>query len=272
MLALDPRFDMIEAARELVDRAAQRSLRVDFRVTGKIHEREKDVSHFVFNRLFVSARHRAVEFFDLLGNLRARATGIGPIEADALYLLADALGAGQGGKAARHAAQDAPLALLFGLDLLPIAQHFVGVLRVEIPEHMRMAMDKLFHDARDHVVNREGAFTTPELRLEHDLEEEIPKLFADGRAVSRIDRVDDLTGLFERVLTQGLERLFSVPRTAIRSQEPLHHPDETRERRAILKVERRHRTRGVFIETQKRAGQFRRGHDESGISTGGSTR
>lgn len=120
-----------------------------------------------------------------------------------------------------------------------------------------MPRHELLDDARDDVVDREGAFTTAELRLEDDLEEQIPELLAELGAVARIDRVDDLAGLFQRVFAQGLERLFAVPRATVRREQPPHDGDEPGQGRTVLLLERRHGPGLVFVESFQGHGRGR---------------
>ena len=86
---------------------------------------------------------------------------------------------------ARDPRQHAPLALLLGLELLPVAQHLVGVLRRQVAEDVRVPVDELVDDALDDVVDGEAALASRELRLEDHLEQQIPQLLAQGGAVCR---------------------------------------------------------------------------------------
>ena len=87
-------------------------------------------------------------------------------------------------------------------------------------------MDQLLHDARDHVVDGEGAFAATELGLEDHLQEQVSQLLADGLAVPGVDGVDDLTGLLERVLPERLEGLLAVPRAPIGFAKAFHDADQ----------------------------------------------
>ena len=107
----------------------------------------------------------------------------------------------------------------------------------QIAEDVRVAVDELVDDAGDDVVDRKASLAARQLGLEDDLEQQVPQLLAQGLAVARVDGVDDLAGLLEDVLAQGLEGLLAVPGAAVGSEQPAHHPHEAREGRAVLKLE-----------------------------------
>src|SRR5262249_41042646 len=154
---------------------------------------------------------------------------------------AHALGAGERRQAARHTAEDPAPLLLRRFDLLPVAEHLVGILRFEIAEDVRVAVYELLDDPAHHVVDREAPLAPAELRLEDDLKQQIAELLAERFPIAGVDRVDHLARLFEDVPPQRLEALLAIPRAPVRREEAAHHPYEARQRGAVLERERRNR-------------------------------
>ena len=145
------------------------------------------------------------------------------------------------------------------LDLLPVPEDLVGVLRVHVAEDVRVAMNELLDDAGDDVVDGERALLAAELGLEHDLEEQVAELLADRLAVAGVDGVDDLAGLLEGVFPERFERLLAVPRAAVGGEEPAHDADEARQRGAVL---------GLQGGTGRGTSSSKRGSDmPAGLST-----
>src|SRR5581483_11243466 len=120
VLFLHAFFDVIEALRELVDRPAERALGIDLEVAREIHEREEAIAHLFLDRVGVLLFDGGFELAEFLADLGARALLVLPIEADAGDLLADALGARERGERSRNAGEDAPIAFLLRLELLPV--------------------------------------------------------------------------------------------------------------------------------------------------------
>ena len=104
---------------------------------------------------------------------------------------------------------------LAGLDPLPLAVHVRGGTRLGLAEHVGMAPDDLGRDRRPDVGHVEHALLGGELRVEDDLEEEIPELTGELRRGTALERVVDLVRLLEQVVAQRLVRLLPVPRTAV---------------------------------------------------------
>src|SRR5262249_27750506 len=132
VLRLHPRLDVRKAPRELVDRATQRALGVDLHVTREADGRDEGVAHLLFARGTATALDRTIELADLLTDLRARPLRIGPVEADALDLLADPLRPHERRETARHAAEQAAVLLLLRFDALPVGEDLVRRLRIEV--------------------------------------------------------------------------------------------------------------------------------------------
>ena len=208
-----------------------------------------------------------VELRQLLGDLRARARGVAPVEADLRHLLADALRPGEGGQRTRHAVENAATAgavgrLLRRLDLLPVGDDVARVARLLVAEDVGMPAHQLVHDAADHVVDGEGALASGNFRLENDLEQEVTELLAQVLALAGaavLDGVDDLAGLLERVLPQALERLLAVPGAAVRGEEATHHADEAVQGAAVLLREGGHRPFGGLVEASEVRSRGRHG-------------
>jgi hypothetical protein len=92
---------------------------------------------------------------------------------------------------------------------------------------MRVATHELLANPEHHVVGAETVRRARQLRQEHDLQQQIPELFAQRRALAAVDRVHDFAGLFQHVAPQGGGRLFTIPGAAIGSQQPLHQLHQT---------------------------------------------
>ena len=61
------------------------------------------------------------------------------------------------------------------------------------------------------------------LREEHPLEDVVANLFAQRVHVAALDGVDHFVRFFEHVMRQRFERLFAIPRTALRRPQRPHH-------------------------------------------------
>ncbi len=58
------------------------------------------------------------------------------------------------------------------------------------------------------------------------LEHQVAEFFREMRPVARIDGVEDLVGLFERVRLDGVEGLLAIPRTTAGSAQASHDLDQ----------------------------------------------
>src|SRR2546423_1326430 len=113
--------------------------------------------------LHVAAPDRGGDLADLLLDLGEAALPARPVEADLAAAIAELLRADE--RRRRWDAVEpprAPLALgrlLGGLDLLPLHEHLAGgVDALRRREHVRVAVNELVADRRDHVVDVERAF------------------------------------------------------------------------------------------------------------------
>ncbi len=128
-----------------------------------------------------------------------------------------ALGAQQRGQRWGHAVEGrlraAHLAALGALDGLPVFKHLTRARDGGFAEHVRMPPDEFRHHGPHHVVEREGAGRLGDVSVEEDVQEEVAQLACERRSVAAVDGVDDLVGLLDRQLPDGLVRLLAVPRT-----------------------------------------------------------
>jgi len=59
-------------------------------------------------------------------------------------------------------------------------------------------------------------------RLEYDLKQQIPQLFAQRLGRTAVDRLQHLVGLLDQVGAQRREGLLTIPGTAVRPAQPIH--------------------------------------------------
>ena len=117
------------------------------------------------------------------------------------------------------------LAVLLLLDLLPVAQHRRGVLRVDVAEDVRVAVDELVGDGVGDFVEGEAAFLLGHHALEHHLQEHVAKLLDVVRAlVGAVHRREQLVCFLQKARLQGGEGLLPVPGAALfRIPQPDHY-------------------------------------------------
>jgi hypothetical protein len=75
--------------------------------------------------------------------------------------------------------------------------------------------------------------------VEDDLKQQVAEFVSKPLWVVRIDSVEDLVRLFEKMFGQRAMRLFGVPRTAAGCPETSHHLEETED--AVSAFARRNR-------------------------------
>ena len=123
-----------------------------------------------------------------------------------------------------------------GFDLFPVAQYACcrpccfGIDARSIPrgsrrvfsEHMRMTAHELAIQMVKHLGDREAALVRCHLCIKQHLQQQVAEFFGKMRKVSPLDGVEDLVGLFERVLTNGIESLLAVPGAATRRTQSGH--------------------------------------------------
>ena len=170
-----------------------------------------------------------VEFLAQLGDHRR---GTGPVEAGARRALLQ-LGCAHpfrqpaGDACERGVVVLAPACALLALDGLPAARHRVGVVAIDIGEHMRMAAHHLVADRADHVREREVAGLFGHARMEHHLQQQVAEFVPERGHVRARDRVGHLVGLLDRVGRNAGEVLREIPRAAAPGiAQPRHDVDE----------------------------------------------
>ena len=102
----------------------------------------------------------------------------------------------------------------------------LGGPRLGVAEHVRVAAHDLGADRALDVGQVEDALLGRELRVEHDLEQQVAELAGQGRAHRVAERVVDLVGLLEQVPAQGLVRLLAIPGAAVRLAQPPRDPGQ----------------------------------------------
>ena len=169
--------------------------------------------------MFESLGIAGIEFGRQLGEFFAEffddADGVGPVEADAGGFFLDVGGADEGGEGARDAVHDGgAVGLFLALDLLPLAEDGLGVVRVGFAEDVGVAADEFFAGFAGGILEGEGAAFGGEVGVENDLEQEVAEFFAEVGIVGLGDGVDRFAGFLEKSGTEGFVGLLAVPRTA----------------------------------------------------------
>ena len=89
---------------------------------------------------------------------------------------------------------------------------------------MGVPSDHLVPDPRDHVIKCENALFLGDLRLDHDLKEQVAELLFQVFGVARrfvdVDSADDLRRLFDACGFEAGMGLRPVPRASVLSAEP----------------------------------------------------
>ena len=185
----------------------------------QVDDGEQQVAAFV-GALGVIAR--GGELGEFLGDLGARAGGVGPIEADAGRATLDLVGAHQRGQGGGDAGER-PGAWLFGrLDRFPLGR--IG----GAGEDVRVASFHLVGDRRGNVGEGEMPGVGGDLRMEDDLEQQIAEFFAQVGDVVAGHRVGDLVRLLDGVRRDRREGLDAVPVAPAGPAQPRHGGDEAR--------------------------------------------
>ncbi len=176
---------------------------------------------------------RFVQLGKLFGDLGAHIAHVGPVESNPPGALAELLRTRQRRQGPRYVGEHASVAgavcatcPLACLELLPGDQHFVrgGHWRRGLTEHMRMAPHQLVVDGPCDTVEVEPATVLGQPRVEHHLEQQVTEFIPQlGGGFSRLDGVDHLVGLLQRVGRDGLEGLDAVPGAPVDGIAQLHH-------------------------------------------------
>ena len=99
---------------------------------------------------------------------------------------------------------------------------------------------------RDDVVDVEALLLGRDLRVQHDLEQDVAELVGELGVVARLDRSDRLVGLFDHVTAQRQVVLRAVPRTAVGTAQYRDEPHELVEPAGRLDAGRRDVDRRVL--------------------------
>src|SRR5262249_14778261 len=91
---------------------------------------------------------------------------------------------------------------------------------------MRMAAYHLVGETRQQCRHVELTSFGRDLRVKHDLEQQVAEFFLKRRHVCRLDRLDDFEGFFDEEGLQGDPRLLTIPRASARFPEPSHDLEE----------------------------------------------
>ena len=113
---------------------------------------------------------------------------------------------------------------LVGLDPLPLAVHVRRRPCLRVAEHVRMAAHDLGRDGRLHVGEVEYAGLRRELRVEHDLQQQVAELLGEVGRRAGIERVVDLVRLLEQMLAERGVGLLAIPRAAVGSAQAVRDP------------------------------------------------
>lgn len=114
-----------------------------------------------------------------------------------------------------------PLGTLF--NIIPIAQNLLGARYLDLAEHMRMPLNKLFAHAVRHVFKGEGTLLRLHLGMKDDLHEHITQLLAEQSLILLIDRLNYLIGLFDQIFFDAFMRLLPIPWAAALGTQALHN-------------------------------------------------
>ncbi len=111
---------------------------------------------------------------------------------------------------------DVRLRFLTLLGGIPMDANIIGRFSLLVSEDMRMPSNHLVGDLFNHGDNVEAAFISGDLRIEHDLQQYIPKFFLDCCVVIAVDRFEEFVGLFECVGFNRCQRLDTIPGATFR--------------------------------------------------------
>ena len=250
-------------------------------VARQVDQGEEHVAHLLLDLRLVPGRDGRVELAHLLGDLGPRARGVLPVEADARHLLADALRARERRHAAGNAGEDAALALLLGLELLPVAQHLVGVLGRQVAEDVGMTMNELVHDAGHDVVDGERSPPgAPSSAWKTTCSRRSPS--SSRMALRSPESMASMTShaSSRHVLAQRLEGLLPVPGAAVGGEQAPHEADQAGQGGAVLLARagapgagrpRRNEGGAPLVDTGARQGRvapFRHGARQATVAGG----
>ena len=98
------------------------------------------------------------------------------------------------------------------LDGVPLLEHGAGVARLGVAKNMRMPPNKFVTNVSGHVFDREAAFFTRDLGVDHHLQKQIAEFFAQIRIVAFPDRVRDFVSFLEQARNESWRAFVRDPR------------------------------------------------------------
>jgi len=111
------------------------------------------------------------------------------------------------------------------LDLFPITQYVGGGFGSSGAEDVGVAANHLLVDLTDDVGNIEALFLMCDLRVEENLEEKVAEFFGEFGVIGRVERIEDLVSLFNKIGAERGMGLLAVPGAAFRGAEARHDGD-----------------------------------------------
>ena len=180
------RFDRGEPRAELGGGAAQGQLGVGAGVAGGVDDGEQEVAELPGDGVVVTGGERRTHLVELLADLVQRAIDIVPVEADLGRLALQLLGVGQRRLRRGDTVEQRLALLLVALDVVPVGLHRLGIVRLDVAEHVGVAAHELVVDAVDDVDDREAAVLLGDGGMELDVVEEVAELLDDVRVGRRV--------------------------------------------------------------------------------------
>lgn len=219
ILFAKPGFHVAETATEFGIGAAEGLLRIDLQEAGEVDDGEEKVADLVLPLPVVVGLADFGDFFVNFVNYLFR---IGPIEAGAGGAGTDLLGFDERGQGSRHSIEQALRLVGFarafgGFDFVPTFENGVAGGDFFFTKNVRVAADEFFVDGVEAVVDFKVTCFGRHLGVKNGLEEEVAQFARQLVPCPPVNGVEDLVGFFERVWLDGIEGLFSVPRTAVGS-------------------------------------------------------
>jgi hypothetical protein len=210
-----------ESPLELGVGAAQGALHVHAGQAGEIGDDEQEIAELFLDPrcagVGLDGLAQLVPFLLELGPQRLQRF---PLEADRRGLSLQGLRPPPGRESRADAAErarilgDAVQGPLGGLDRRPGPGLFVRVRIAHAGKDVRVPAQELGREPVDDLGEIEPTRLAGELRMEHDLQQEIAQLLAQPGPVLPLDRIDHLVSLLHRIGRQARKVLTHIPRTA----------------------------------------------------------
>src|SRR5215467_11153634 len=119
------------------------------------------------------------------------------------------------------------LRFLLRFDGFPILDHVRRTPSGLIAKHMWMSADELVADLLNDRVDVKRSLLFSELRLKHNVKQEITELFGNAVEIGKVDRFENFIDFLDKHRLQGIEVLFLIPRTAVWSTQRGHDLDKS---------------------------------------------